>query len=95
MYVCYLRDENEFDVERCRISLRDKSPTTLSTLDGADRVAYVTGFVQSIEFDPNRAIGRRWRVEINILTVASLSSTPPEIPKSVRRQSGVDGRTGD
>jgi hypothetical protein len=95
MYLCYLRDDNEMDAERCQISLRDKSPMALSTLDGAGRVAYVTGFVQSIEFDPNRAIGLRWRVAMDVLTVASLSSTPPELFESVRSQSSVDSSAGD
>ena len=36
--VCYLRDDNEIDAERCRISLREKSPITLLTLDGAGHV---------------------------------------------------------
>jgi hypothetical protein len=73
MYVCYLRDDNEIDVERCRISLREKSPITLFTLDDRGRVACLTGVVQSIQFDPNRAVGRRWRVEMDLLTVASTS----------------------
>jgi hypothetical protein len=64
MNVCYLRDDNEIDVERCRISLRNKSSVTLFTLDSAGRVACLTGVVQSIQFDPNLAGGRRWRVEI-------------------------------
>jgi hypothetical protein len=38
MRVCYLRDDNEIDAERCRISLREKSPITLLTLDGAGKV---------------------------------------------------------
>jgi hypothetical protein len=62
----------------------------LSTLDGAGRAAYVTGFVQSIEFDPNSAIGMRWRVEMDVLTVASPSSIPPEFFESVRSQSAGD-----
>jgi hypothetical protein len=95
MYICYLRDGNEIDVERCRISLRDKSPIAFSTSDGAGRVAYFAGFVQSLEFDPNRAIGLRWRVEMDVLTVASLSSIPPEVLESMRRQSGVDDGAGD
>jgi hypothetical protein len=33
MVVCYLRDDNEIDAERCRISLREKLPITLLTLD--------------------------------------------------------------
>ena len=94
MYVCYLSDDNEIDVERCQISLRDKSPMALSALYGAGRVAYVTGFVQSIEFDPNCAIGLRWRLEMDVLTVASLGS-PARFLELVRSQSAVDSNAGD
>jgi hypothetical protein len=68
MNVCYLRDDNEIDVERCRISLRNESSVTLFTLDSAGRVACLTGVVQSIQFDPNLAGGRRWRVEMDLWT---------------------------
>jgi hypothetical protein len=95
MSVCYLRNDSEIDADRCRMSLRDKSPIALSTMDGADHVAYTIGFVQSIEFDPNRAVGMRWRVELDVLTVASLSSVPPEVLESVRRQCRVDGSAGN
>jgi hypothetical protein len=72
MYVCYLRDDNEIDVERCRISLRNKSAVTLFTLDSGGRVACLTGVVQSIQFDRKRAVGKRWRVEMDLVTVASI-----------------------
>jgi hypothetical protein len=72
MTVCYLRNDNEIDAERCRISLRDKSPITLLTLDSAGHVVCLTGVVQSIKFDPGRGIGRRWRVEMDVATVASI-----------------------
>jgi hypothetical protein len=55
--VCYLKDDNEIDAERCRISLRNKSAITLFTLDSAGRVACLTGVVQSIKFDPKRPVG--------------------------------------
>jgi hypothetical protein len=71
MHVCYLRDDNEIDVERCRISLREKSPITLITLDSGGRVACLTGLVESIQFNRNRAVGTRWRVEMDLLTVTS------------------------
>jgi hypothetical protein len=71
MGVCYLRDDNDVDAERCRISLREKSPITLFTLDSAGRVSWWTGVVQSMRFDPNRAVGRRWRIEMDLATVAS------------------------
>jgi hypothetical protein len=72
MYVCYLRNDNEIDVERCRISLREKSPVTLFTLDSGGRVACLTGLVHSIQFDRKRAVGKRWRVEMELATVASI-----------------------
>jgi hypothetical protein len=71
MCVCYLREDNDIDAERCRISLREKSPITLLTLDGAGHVVCFTGVVQSIQFDPNRAAGMRWRVEMELATAAS------------------------
>jgi hypothetical protein len=71
MIVCYLRNDSEVDAERCRFSLRDKSPLTLFTLDARGRVACLTGIVQSIQFDRNRPVGRRWRVEMDMATVAS------------------------
>jgi hypothetical protein len=71
MSVCYLRDDNDVDAERCRISLREKSPITLLTVDSAGRVSWWTGVVQSMRFDPNRAVGRRWRIEMDLATVAS------------------------
>jgi hypothetical protein len=95
MSVCYVRNDSEVDAERCRISLRDKSPIALSTIGGAGCVTYMTGFVQSIEFDPNRAVGMRWLVELEVLTVALLSSAPPQVLESVRRQCRVDGGAGD
>jgi hypothetical protein len=69
---CYLRDDNDIDAERCRISLRQKSPITLFTLDSAGRVSWWTGIVQSMRFDPNRAVGRRWCIEMDLATVASI-----------------------
>jgi hypothetical protein len=72
MVVCYLRDDNEIDAERCRISLREKSPITLLTLDGAGLVVCFTGVVQSVQFDPSRAARMRWRVEMVLATAASI-----------------------
>jgi hypothetical protein len=74
MSVCYLHNDNEIDAERCRISLREKSPVTLFTLDSAGHVFWLTGVVQSLQFDPNRARGMRWRVEMDLSTVASPTS---------------------
>jgi hypothetical protein len=71
MSVCCLRGENDIDVERCRISIREKSAITLFALDSVGRVSCWTGVVRSIEFDPKRAVGRRWRVEMDLSTVAS------------------------
>jgi hypothetical protein len=74
MHVCYLL--NDIDAERCRISLRQKSPISLFTFDIAGRVACLTGVVQSIQFDPNRATGMRWRVEMDLSAVALTAATP-------------------
>ena len=76
MSVCYLRDDNEIDAERCRISLREKSQVTLFTLDGAGRVVCLTGVVLSI----HRAVGRRWRVEMDLATVARGRKTRQRAP---------------
>jgi hypothetical protein len=65
MSVCYIH--NDVEAERCRISLREKSPVTLFTPDSKGRVVWLSGVVQSIE----RALGGGWRVEIEIATVAS------------------------
>jgi hypothetical protein len=72
MTVCYLRNDNEIDAERCRISLREKSPITLLTLNGTGHVVCLTGVVRSIKFDPGRTIGRRWRVEMDVATIGSI-----------------------
>jgi hypothetical protein len=74
MHVCYLLSDT--DAGRCRISLREKSAVSLLSLDIAGRVACLTGVVQSIQFDPNRATGLRWRVEMDLSTVASITQTP-------------------
>jgi hypothetical protein len=74
MSVCYIREDNEIDAERCRISLREKSPITLFTLDRAGRALCLTGVVQSMQFDPDRAAGTRWRVVMDLSTVASYPS---------------------
>jgi hypothetical protein len=66
MSVCYIH--NDVDAERCRISLREKSPVTLFTLDSKGRVVWLSGVVQSID----RALGGGWRVEIDLATVASI-----------------------
>jgi hypothetical protein len=71
MSVCYIREDNEIDAERCRISLREKSPITLFTLDRAGCALCLTGVVQSMQFDPDRAAGMRWRVVMDLSTVAS------------------------
>jgi hypothetical protein len=71
MGVCYLRDDNDIDVERCRISMREKSAITLFALDSAGHVSCLTGVVQSMRLDRNRAVGTRWRVTMDLLTVAS------------------------
>jgi hypothetical protein len=90
MFLCYLRNDSEVDAELCRTSLREKSLVALSASDGAGSFAYLIGFVRSIEFNPSRTIGRRWRVEMDVLTVAPLNSTPAESLESFRRKSGVD-----
>ena len=74
MHVCYLLSDT--DAERCRISLREKSAVSVITLDIEGRVASLTGVVQSIQFDPNRATGMRWRVEMDLSTVASMPLAP-------------------
>jgi hypothetical protein len=65
MSVCYIH--NDVDAERCRLSLREKSPVTLLTLDRKGRVVWLTGVVQSID----RALGGGWHVEVDLATVAS------------------------
>jgi hypothetical protein len=82
MRVCYLLSDT--DARRCRISLREKSAVSLLTMDIAGRVACLTGVVQSIQFDPNRVTGMRWRVEMDLSTVASTPQTP-EVPRTVGR----------
>jgi hypothetical protein len=74
VHVCYLLSDT--DAERCRISLREKSAVSLITLDIGGRVASLTGVVQSIQFDPKRATGMRWRVEMDLSTISSLPQTP-------------------
>ena len=71
MSVCYLHNDSEIDAERCRTSLREKSPVTLLTRDIAGRVLGLTGVVVSIQFDPDGAVDMRWRVEIDLATAAS------------------------
>jgi hypothetical protein len=66
MSVCYIH--SDVDAERCRISLREKSPVTLFTVDSKGRVVWLSGVVQSID----RALGGRWRVEMDLATVASI-----------------------
>jgi hypothetical protein len=65
MSVCYIH--SDVDAERCRISLREKSPVTLFTVDNKGRVVWLSGVVQSID----RAVGGRWRVEMDLATAAS------------------------
>jgi hypothetical protein len=74
MSVCYIRDDNEIDAERCRISLREKTPISLFTLDRAGRALCLTGVVKSAQFDPDRAAGMQWRVVMDLSTVASYTS---------------------
>ena len=77
MSVCYIH--NIVDAERCRISLREKSPVTLFTLDSNGRVIWLSGVVQSVD----RALGGGWRVEIELATVASADrgrKTPQQAP---------------
>ena len=45
-------------------------------LDIAGSVVCLTGVVQSIQFDPNRATGIEWRVEMELSTGASKPQTP-------------------
>jgi hypothetical protein len=71
MTACYLSNDSDIDVERCRISMREKSPITLFVSDRTGRVLCLTGVVQSIQFDPARVVGTRWRVEMELLTVGS------------------------
>jgi hypothetical protein len=71
MNMIYLRNDSEIDAERCRISLGDRSSITLFALDYAGRVSCFTGVVQSIQFDPNRVVGMRWRVEMDTSALAS------------------------
>jgi hypothetical protein len=71
MNMIYLRNDSEIDAERCRISLGERSSLTLFALDYAGRVSWFTGFVQSIQFDPNRVVGMRWRVEMEASALPS------------------------
>jgi hypothetical protein len=74
MHVCYLLSDT--DAERCRISLREKSAVSVFALDIEGRVASLTGVVQSIQFDPNRATGMPWRVEMDLSTVTLMPRAP-------------------
>jgi hypothetical protein len=76
MIVCYLSNDSEIVAERCRISLSERSPMTLFAVDGAGCVAGFTGVVLSMRFDPGCAVGMRWRVEMDISTVASPDLIP-------------------
>jgi hypothetical protein len=73
--MCYLRDDNEVDAERCGTSLRERSPITL---DSAGRVCCATGVIQSIQFDPERAVGKRWCVEMDLWTGCVVRRPRPE-----------------
>lgn len=76
MSVCYIH--SDVDAERCRISLCEKSPVTLFTVDSQGRVVWLSGVVQSID----RALGGRWRVEMDLATVASTGR-----PRKARQRS--------
>jgi hypothetical protein len=65
MSVCYIH--SDVDAERCRISLREKSSVTLFTVGSKGRVVWLSGVVQSID----RVVGGRWRIEMDLATVAS------------------------
>jgi hypothetical protein len=69
--LCYLCVDKEIDAERCRISVRKKSPITLCALDSTGRISCSTGVVQSIQPDPYGHAGMRWLIEMDLLTVAS------------------------
>jgi hypothetical protein len=61
--VFYIKDDSEAELERCRDSLDDRAPVTITGGLGLDgRIATFTGFVQSIEYNEKRAVGTRWRV---------------------------------
>ena len=81
MTVCYLRNDSETDAEQCRISLRGKSPITLFAQDSDGRVVCLTGVVLSIRFGSNRPVGMRWRVEIDVLTVAARDALKRSSPR--------------
>jgi hypothetical protein len=89
MIVCYLRNDSETDVERCRMSLGARQPITLLALDSVGVVSGFTGVVVSIQFDPGREIGMRWRVEMDISTVAS-----PDPAKPASRTNGGEAFGG-
>jgi hypothetical protein len=84
MSVCYI--DSDVDAERCRISLREKSPVTLFTVQSRGRVVWLSGVVQSIA----RVFDGRWRIEMELATVASTGrarkarqrSPQPAIPGS-------------
>jgi hypothetical protein len=92
MIVCYLRNDSEIEAERCRISLGDRSPTTLFALDDVGRISCVTGVVLSIQFDPSRAIGMRWRVEMDVSTIASTDLTTPVASAPAKPASRTNSR---
>jgi hypothetical protein len=92
MIMCYLRNDSAIDAERCRISLGERSPTTLFALDDVGRVSCFTGVVLSIRFDPSRAIGMRWRVEMDVSTVASANLIPPVASGPAKSASRPNGR---
>jgi hypothetical protein len=62
MSVFYIGNDSEIDAERCWFSLGKKEPITIFGLSLEGRAACFTGVVQSIQFDPKRERGSRWRV---------------------------------
>jgi hypothetical protein len=61
----YISNDNENDVRRCNESLRTTAPIVITglTLEGLHLKAF-QGIVQSIDGDPKRGWGKRYKVTI-------------------------------
>jgi hypothetical protein len=62
--VFHIRGDSESDLERCRDSLDDRAPITVTGLGIDGRIATFASFVQSIEYNEKREAGSRWRVNM-------------------------------
>jgi hypothetical protein len=74
MTAFYISNDFANDVRRCIRSWECQHPLKIYGVSVEGEVKHFTGTVQTVDHDPQRADGRRWRVIIQVSTATTFSA---------------------